>query len=115
MPADAHTPGPVTRAPSASVTWVRPTEAIVLCLCGVTVRTAAPVALVVGTVLSVVNQGHLVFAGTTDAVTWMRVAVNFVVPFIVASIGFLSARRVPAPNVIVPPREAIPDSGDQES
>lgn len=65
-----------------------------LCLRGATTRTAAPVALVVGTVLSLVNQGHLVFAGTADAATWIRVVVNYLVPFLVASTGFLSARRV---------------------
>lgn len=78
---------------AAGVTWTRPSEAVVLCLRRATVRTTAPVALVVGTILSVVNQGHLVFAGTTDATTWARVAVNYLVPFLVANTGFLTARR----------------------
>lgn len=61
---------------------------------GATVRTAGPTALIVGTVLSLVNQGAVVAAGHADVGTWVRMAVNFVVPFCVASVGLLSARRV---------------------
>lgn len=67
-----------------------------LFLRGRTARTAAPVAAVVGTVLSAVNQGDAVLGGDAGTVTWIRVAVNYLVPFCVASIGFLSARRAPA-------------------
>lgn len=67
-----------------------------LFLRGRTVRTAAPVAGVVGTVLSVVNQGQLVLDGGGGTGTWIRIAVNYAVPFVVASIGFLSARGTPA-------------------
>jgi hypothetical protein len=78
------------------VTWSRPVEALVLFVCGRTARTAVPVAVVVGTVLSAVNQGHLLLDGG-DAATWIRVAINYLVPYCVASVGFLSARRVPLP------------------
>ncbi|MFZ2172441.1 MAG: nitrate/nitrite transporter NrtS [Rhodococcus sp. (in: high G+C Gram-positive bacteria)] len=60
---------------------------------GVTVRTAAPTAAVVGTVLSVVNQGSVMVAGDADGGTWVRIVVNYLVPFCVASVGYLSARR----------------------
>jgi hypothetical protein len=49
---------------------------------------------VVGTLLSAVNQGHLIAGGDADLVTWIRVGVNYLVPYTVASIGFLSARRI---------------------
>jgi len=61
---------------------------------GATLRTAGPTALIVGTVLSLVNQGAVIANGHGDGGTWIRVVVNFVVPFCVASVGFLSARRV---------------------
>ncbi|HYO05173.1 MAG TPA: nitrate/nitrite transporter NrtS [Mycobacterium sp.] len=61
---------------------------------GATVRTAGPTALIVGTVLSLVNQGAVIEGGHGDGGTWVRVVVNFVVPFCVASVGFLSVRRV---------------------
>lgn len=57
-------------------------------------RKALPVAVVVGTVLSLVNQGSVIVGGAANAGTWLRVAVNYTVPFLVASIGYLSGRRV---------------------
>jgi hypothetical protein len=62
---------------------------------GYTIRTALPTALLVGTILSVVNQGMVVADGQATVGTWLRVAVNYVVPFLVASVGYLSARRAP--------------------
>lgn len=64
-------------------------------VCGRTARTATPVAAVVGTVLSAVNQGHLLLDGG-DTATWIRVGINFLVPYRVASVGYLSAPR-PSP------------------
>ncbi len=74
--------------------WSTPGECARLFARGVTVRTAGRVALVVGTVLSAVNQGSTIVDGNATWVTWLRVAVNYCVPFVVASIGFLSACRV---------------------
>lgn len=54
-----------------------------------------PVALVVGVLLSAVNQGSIIVAGQAGVATWVRVGVNFAVPFMVASVGFLSAARHP--------------------
>lgn len=86
-----------------SVTWSQPSQAIGLFLRGRTVRTATPVAIVVGTVLSAVNQGDVVVAGAAGADTWVRVGVNFLVPFCVASFGFLAARRSPKELTDKPP------------
>jgi len=52
-----------------------------------------PIALVVGTLLSLVNQGSVLVSGTATAATWLRVAVNYVVPFCVSSAGFYGSRR----------------------
>lgn len=86
------------RGPSATPTWSRPAQAWAIFLRGRTARTATPVAMVVGTVLSAVNQGEVLLAGAAGVATWIRVGVNYVVPFCVASVGFLSARRVPEPD-----------------
>jgi hypothetical protein len=80
---------------NATPTWTTFGEAIGLFCRGATLRTAAPVAVVVGTVLSLVNQLHVVVEGDATWVTWVRVAVNYAVPYIVASVGFLSACRMP--------------------
>lgn len=79
-----------------TVSWSHPVEAAMLFLRGRTARTAAPVALIVGTVLSAVNQGDVLLAGTGGTGTWVRIAINFLVPFCVASVGFLTACRVEA-------------------
>lgn len=76
--------------------WTRPGEAALLVVRGRTARTAFPVAIVVGTVLSLVNQGAIILAATATTGTWVRVAVNYMVPFIVASVGYLAGRRNPA-------------------
>ena len=79
--------------------WARPRDAVLLVVRGRTARKALPVAAVVGTVLSLVNQGSVIAGGATTPGTWVRVAVNYMVPFLVASIGYLSGRRVRAPAV----------------
>ena len=76
-------------------TWTRPREAVLCMLRGRTARTAAPVVLVVGTVLSAVNQGSVIASGRVAWGTWLRIAVNYLVPYLVASAGYLSARAAP--------------------
>jgi hypothetical protein len=41
-----------------------------------------------------VNQGTVIANGSAVATTWVRVAVNYMVPYTVASIGYLSPFRV---------------------
>jgi len=85
----------MSETPRAAVpAWRTPRDAIALILRGVTYRTASRVALVVGTILSTVNQGTIIANGDAVATTWVRVAVNYMVPYTVASIGYLSPFRV---------------------
>ncbi len=77
----------------ARPTWSHPSEALRLFLAGATFRTAWKVAAVVGTVLSAVNQGSVITNGDATPATWVRVGVNYLVPFLVSSVGFLSACR----------------------
>jgi hypothetical protein len=76
---------------------------------GVTYRTASRVALVVGTILSAVNQGTVIANGHAVATTWVRVAVNYLVPYTVASIGYLSPFRVAKPHRADGPRTGVDD------
>ena len=73
--------------------WSTLPEALSLFARGVTARTALRVALVVGTVLLLINQGQVVWSGAATAGTWVRIGLNYVVPFVVASWGFLAACR----------------------
>jgi hypothetical protein len=79
-----------TRPASVAPTWVSYREALGLFLRGATAPTAAWIALVVGTWLSLMNQGRLVLHGHPP---WVRIALNYLTPFVVASLGYLAARR----------------------
>lgn len=73
--------------------WSRPRDAVWLLVCGATFRTCAPVAVVVGTVLSVVNQGDVIASGMGDAVVAAKVAANMTIPYLTSSAGALLAVR----------------------
>lgn len=78
--------------------WSHAGQALGLVLGGRTARKALPIAMVVGVVLSAVNQGDVILAGDSTTGTWIRVAINFVVPYVVASVGYLSGRRRTTPG-----------------
>jgi hypothetical protein len=75
--------------------WSSPVEALQLIARGYTFPTCVRVALVVGTVLSIVNQGAVVAAGDATEATAMRIGVNYLIPFVVSSIGYLAPFRTP--------------------
>jgi hypothetical protein len=52
-----------------------------------------PIALLVGTLLSFINLGSVIVGGDATAGTWLRVLLNYVIPFCVSSAGFLASRR----------------------
>ncbi len=84
-------------------TWSSPRQACALVLTGATARTCLPVAAVVGTVLTVVNQGTVLLAGHHGPATVARVAANYAIPCCVSSYGALSAvRRVGPACPLVP-------------
>ena len=55
-------------------------------------RTAA-VAVVVGTILLAINQLDVVLAGRATGVTWLKIALTYLVPFLVANYGIVTASR----------------------
>jgi hypothetical protein len=71
-------------------TWVSYRDAARLFTRGVTVPTASRIALLVGTWLSLMNQGQLIAHGHPP---WVKLALNYLTPFAVASLGYLAARR----------------------
>jgi len=56
-------------------------------------RRTLRIALVVGVVLTSINQLDVILRGDPTATTWLKCAMNFVVPFIVSNLGLLSGRR----------------------
>jgi hypothetical protein len=55
-------------------------------------RRTIRIALVVGVVLTAINQLDVVLRGDATALTWVKSALNFVVPFVVSNLGLLSGR-----------------------
>lgn len=54
-------------------------------------RRCIPTAIVVGSLLSAINQGTVISQGDATPVTWIRVAFNYLIPFSVANVGFCGA------------------------
>jgi hypothetical protein len=80
----------VTHDHRPPATWTTYGEALAMFLAGATVPSAGRIALVVGTWLSLMNQGERILEG---AIPWFRILLNYATPFTVASLGFLAARR----------------------
>ena len=59
---------------------------------GTTLRPCLPVAAVVGCVLSAINEGSRIATGHAGWPTWVQVGLNFLVPFLVSSYGYLTAQ-----------------------
>lgn len=54
------------------------------------------VALLIGTVLLVINQLDVILRGDATARTWIKAGVTYVVPFCVSNWGLLLGRRRPS-------------------
>lgn len=68
-------------------------EALAFCAQRRNLRRTVRIALVVGVLLTLINQGALIASGHATAATWGRCALNFVVPFLVSNAGLLSSRH----------------------
>lgn len=56
-------------------------------------RRSAIVALVVGTILTLLNQGDTLFAGGWNDALYWKIPLTYCVPFLVATYGALTAAR----------------------
>jgi hypothetical protein len=68
-------------------------EALGYCARREHLRRTTRIALVVGIVLTLINQSGVLFGGHPSTSTWVRCGLNFVVPFVVSNLGLLSGRR----------------------
>lgn len=84
------------------IEWRTWPEAFALFVTGATLTTCIPIALVVGLLLSTINQGDVIASGSATAVTWLKVGMNFVIPFCVSSYGFLNGCRSESPRLVLP-------------
>jgi hypothetical protein len=59
-------------------------------------RRSAVIALVVGTILTAINQGDLLVAGQWHSALLWKIPTTYAVPFVVATLGALGTGKVPA-------------------
>jgi hypothetical protein len=82
--------GEVLPTPSERRLAIR--EGIDYCLQRRNLRRTLRIAAIVGVILTLINQGSVIAAGDATTATWIRCALNFVVPFVVSNAGLLSGR-----------------------
>lgn len=67
--------------------------ALLTCRRPANLRRTTRIALVVGTVLTLINQADVIARGDATWLTVLKVGMNFVVPFIVSNLGVISGAR----------------------
>lgn len=65
-------------------------------LTGAILRRSARAALVVGTLLTALNQGDLLLQGIFPPALWWKVPLTYLVPFLVATYGALGTQAQPS-------------------
>ena len=67
--------------------------ALAYCLRREHLRRTVRIALLVGLVLTSINQLDVILRGDATTVTWLKSGLNFVVPFVVSNLGLLAGRH----------------------
>ncbi|GAC1596495.1 MAG: hypothetical protein NVS3B21_20350 [Acidimicrobiales bacterium] len=75
--------------------WSTPLEALQVVVHPAHLRKTLLIAVVVGTVLFMINQLDVVLQGRATAIVWIKIALTYVVPFCVSNVGILIASRAP--------------------
>jgi hypothetical protein len=57
-------------------------------------RRTVKIALVVGTLLTAINQLDVILRGDATTITWVKCGLNYCVPFVVSNLGLLAGKRV---------------------
>jgi hypothetical protein len=67
--------------------------ALAFCLERRNLKRTIRIAVVVGILLTLINQGSVIADGQATFATWIRCTLNFIVPFLVSNAGLLSGRH----------------------
>ena len=67
--------------------------ALATCRSPANLRKTLRIALVVGCVLTLINQGDVLLRGDATALTGVKIGLNFIVPFVVSNLGVLAGDR----------------------
>ena len=68
-------------------------EAIRICLRPQHLRSTVKIALVVGTILTLINQADVIIGGDAKTFTWIKGGLNYCVPFVVSNLGLLAGKH----------------------
>jgi len=68
-------------------------EALRICARREHLRRTVKIALVVGTILTLINQLDVILRGDADVLTWVKCGLNYCVPFVVSNLGLLAGKR----------------------
>jgi hypothetical protein len=80
--------------------WSTSREAWAIVCKSSNLRNTITIALIVGTVLFIINQLDVVLGGGATWFVWLKVFLTYLVPFVVSNIGILSVTRRAKPSVI---------------
>ena len=78
---------------AGAVAWAR--HARVICCRSSNLRRTLRIALAVGVVLTLINQLDVFVHGKETVLTWVKVGLNFIVPFCVSNLGLLAGTNTP--------------------
>lgn len=68
-------------------------DALSICMRREHLRRTLRITLVVGVILTVINQADVIIGGDASTATWIKVGLNFCVPFVVSNLGLLAGKR----------------------
>ena len=68
-------------------------DALAYCFRREHLRRTLRIALVVGIVLTAINQADVILRGEATTITWVKTGLNFCVPFVVSNLGLLAGRE----------------------
>ena len=68
-------------------------EALRVCCRWNHLKATGGIALVVGTWLTFINQADVIAAHGLDAALWIKIALNYLTPFVVSNAGLLARRN----------------------
>jgi hypothetical protein len=71
-------------------------QAVRICSRPEHLRKTVKIALIVGVVLTTINQLDVILGGDATALTWVKTGLNFCVPFVVSNLGLLAGKRAEA-------------------
>jgi len=74
-------------------------EALRICGRPEHLRRTIRIALVVGTILTLINQADVILGGDATTITWVKAALNYCVPFVVSNLGLLAGKRAERESV----------------